>query len=137
MSKYLITLLLISNLFSQITFDSGVGIEIADIEDYSVNDNDGNWLSYTEFGNIMFLTQLRLDYNNFDIISDTKVYTKLDETFAPSLAIFDTELGYNFNKFRIAFSHRCAHPIISLSDKKSIQISGGYDIKLKLHYNIK
>jgi len=135
--KYLIALLLISCTFAQINFDTGVGIEVADLEDYVTNDYRGYQLSHTELGNVMFLTQLRLGYKNFDVILDTKLYTKLEGTFSPSLAIFDSEVGYNLKKFRVALAHRCAHPVITLSDTKSIKVSGGYDFKLKLHYNVK
>ena len=135
--KYIIILLLLNCVFAQLKFDSGVGVEIADIEEYSTANYNGECLSYTELGNVMFLTQLRLNYKRFDIISNTNVYTFFDKTFLPSLIMFDSELGYNFNQFRIAIVHRCAHPIISIRNKKAIQISGGYDVKLKLHYNIK
>ena len=135
--KYIIILLLLNCVFAQVKFDSGVGVEIADIEEYSTANYNGECLSYTELGNVMFLTQLRLEYKNFNIISNTKIYTIINGIFSPSFAVFDSEIGYNLNKFRVAVAHRCAHPIIDVSNKKSIQISGGYDVKLKLHYNIK
>ncbi len=143
MSKYLIILLLITNLFSQIKFDHGFGIEIADKEDYTIKEHIqvGNSSGYREaigeYGNIATVYQLRSYWKNISIIFDTIIYTKLSNFgLAPITSLFDSEIRYSFKEFySISLEHRCVHPIIN-DGKRYDLIYGGYNIKLKLHYNM-
>ncbi len=144
MSKYLIILLILSNLFSQIKFDHGFGIEIADKEDYNirelveVNNSYGYGKAHVTFGNITTFYQLRISFKNFEVILDERIYNdRIGLVLAPRMGVFDSELRYTFKElYSIGIAHRCIHPIFTY-DSRADLIYGGYNIKLKLHYNMK
>ena len=131
--KLLVLLLAFQCAVAQISL--GVGVEVSDDEGYT-------WLEKSvrheiRIDKTMFLTQLRLEYKRFMLVSDTRIYAGLDGlTFSPSLAVFDTELRYKINDlFKIGLAHRCVHPILSEWYNQE-RLYGGYTTKLKLHYNI-
>ncbi len=141
MSRYLILLLLLSSLFAQIKFDHGFGLEIADAEDYIIDEYveyKGYKRAIGRFGNITPVYQLRGNWKNIDIILDTKIYTELGKfTLLPIVSLFDSEIKYNFDKFySVSLAHRCIHPMKNYAEQRDL-IYGGYNIKLKLHYNMK
>jgi len=140
--KYLLLILLLTTtLIGQINFGYGIGLELSDSEDYEIRESMYDGIAYRQavghLSGTTFLTQLRADYKKFRIIADTKIYATLNNGwFNPTVALFDSEFQYLVNdKIKIGLAHRCIHPLLTV-DSRTDLIYGGYDFKLKLHYNI-
>lgn len=119
---------------AQVTLESGFGLAYSPAEKYKV---DSKAFS---LDNITALNQMRLKYSNFMLVSNITVMmqrTPQKLTFAPSLASFDLELIYVKNKFTFVLAHRCVHPISVYSKPLAFEIYGGYNVKVKMLYNIK
>jgi hypothetical protein len=127
-------LLLVLFSHSQIKLESGFGLTYCGKEVYKVNETTFS------FNKVTAINQMRLEKDNFSLVSNIAVMMDRTErkiTFTPSLAIFDLELRYFYNKFIFSVAHRCVHPISTSSKPLEFEIYGGYDLKFKLLYNIK
>lgn len=143
----IVTLLSLSiNTFAQnhIRIGSGYEVSYTPEESYLGRHYYDNKLDndlVIDFGNVKWRYQLRFEYKNISLHSNTHIYMNYGGKceFKPSMAIFDLDLRYDIKKFRITLGHRCVHPIMNGGREilNSGKAFGGYRVKISLSYNIK
>ena len=82
--------------------------------------------------------QMRLKYRGFFAVSNTYIFMNKAKglSFAPTLADFRLDFGYQFKAFKLSLGHQCLHSIDSKGyNDKGYRIAGGYN-RIKLTYNI-